>query len=135
MGATTSAHKARHQQIRCDSTRSVASTLSTTEKMEVTENWDDDLSDGPGETKDGTEVAPNSLDDSLKLAKKGKEKEKARGRKKGATQGESEGPTKPAGKKSSSTAKNDGDDHILLVLKAFKTLQEEFNVKFRAMWA
>lgn len=135
MGATTSAHKARYQQISCDSTRSVASTLSTTEKMGVTENWDDDLSDGPGETKDGTEVAPNSLDDSLKLAKKAKEKEKARGRKKGATQGESEGPTKPAGKKSSSAAKNDGDDRILLVLKAFKMLQEEFNAKFRAMWA
>jgi hypothetical protein len=133
--ATTSAHKARYQQIRSDPTRPVASTLSSTEKMGVTENWDDDVSDGPGGTEDGTEDAPNSLDAVLELTKKAKEKDKAPGRRQGATQGESEGPTKFAGKKPHSPAKNDGDDRILLVLKAFKMLQGEFNTKFRTMWA
>ncbi|KAJ5464319.1 uncharacterized protein N7458_000005 [Penicillium daleae] len=132
---TTSAHIARHQQIRSDSTRPVASMLSTTEKVGVTENWDDDVSDGPGGAKEGTEDAPNSLDVALELAKKAKEKEKARGRRKWAVQSESEEPTKFASKEPSSAAENDGDDRILLVLKAFKVLQEEFNAKFRAMWA
>lgn len=42
--------------------------------------------------------------------------------------------TKSSGNKSSTTESGE-DDRILLVLKAFKTLQDELNTKFRAMWA
>ncbi|KAJ5742554.1 uncharacterized protein N7511_011286 [Penicillium nucicola] len=103
--------------------------------MRVAENWDDDLDDGAGETKDGNEDAPKGLDDVLKLAREAKEKEKADRRKDRATQGMGEGPTEPAGRQVNSATEKDADDRILLVLKAFKVLQNEFNAKFRAMWA
>ncbi|KAJ5987676.1 hypothetical protein N7522_011924 [Penicillium canescens] len=135
MGAATSTHKSRYQQSGNNFTRPVAPTHSNAEKMRVVENWDDDLGDGTGETKDGTEDAYKGLDDALKLARQAKEKEKASRRKNRATQGMSEGHTDSAGKKVCSATENDGEDRILLVLKAFKMLQKEFNAKFKAMWA
>ncbi|GIC93038.1 uncharacterized protein Aud_009517, partial [Aspergillus udagawae] len=84
----------------------------------------------PGGTKDGTGDAPNTLDAVSELAKKAKEKDKACGRRQGATQGECEGPTKFACKKPTSPAKNDRDDCILLVLKAFQDWSYRYSVKY-----
>ncbi|EPS30640.1 hypothetical protein PDE_05592 [Penicillium oxalicum 114-2] len=80
----------------------------------VAENWDDDLSDAPNEVDEEPE-APSPWK-TRAARREGKKLPKATVQK-------------------SSAASDSEDGRILLVLKAFKMLQSEFNEKFRAFWA
>ncbi|KAJ6117868.1 DNA helicase recq [Penicillium sp. IBT 18751x] len=133
-GAITPARKGKDQQLATDATQFVFSKPSSTAKSRVTEGWEGDRSDEQGEAQDGTGDRPSPLDDALKLAKKSSEKAKA-SRRHIVTQGKYERHTESAGNKPASAANNDEGDRIRSVLKAFKMLQEEFNDKFKVMWA
>ncbi|KAJ6118038.1 hypothetical protein N7523_005789 [Penicillium sp. IBT 18751x] len=115
-GAITPARKDKDQQLATDATQFVFSKPSSTAESRVTEGWEGDRSDGQGEAQDGTGDRPSPLDDALKLTLKSRH-------------------TESAGNKPASAANNDEGDRIRSVLKAFKMLQEEFNDKFKVMWA
>lgn len=133
MKATMSAPTARPPQAKSGSTRSVAWMPSKSKQKQVADSWDDELSDGFGEPKDGTEDASNSSVEALNLANKGEKGAKAGKRESRATPDESSGRARDATRQCSSAIKND-EDGILVVLTAFKMLQKEFNAKFKAMW-
>lgn len=134
MNATMSAPTARSQQTKSDFARSVARLASKFKQTKVAESWDDELSDEFGEPKDSSQEAPNNFVGPLNRANKGERDAKAGKKETRTTPDQSSGRAREASRQLSSATEND-EGRISLVLTAFKMLQEEFNAKFKAIWA
>ncbi|OQU93957.1 hypothetical protein CLAIMM_00390 [Cladophialophora immunda] len=96
-------------------------------KKKPADSWEDELSDDGEEDVAGTNGAiPGTMGEAVKAAKLEK-KRLANGTRSARAQ------TQEA--KSDASEAEIGDGNLLMVLKAFTMLQDEFNQKFRAMWA
>ena len=84
-----------------------------TQKKRVVDSWEDDASDDEVDKRSDNERVPESFEDALR-----------------GSDGETQGQTQ-------SSQDNESQDpgSILMVLKAFKMLRDEFDMKFKAMWA
>ncbi|OAP63865.1 hypothetical protein AYL99_03092 [Fonsecaea erecta] len=91
-------------------------------KKKVVDSWEDDASDH-GDKPETNGAIPETMGEAVRAAKAGK-KPMMTSAKEPARESERQGKESEI-----------GDGNLFMVLKAFTMLQEEFNQKFRAMWA
>jgi ATP-dependent RNA helicase DDX60 len=92
----------------------------------IVDSWDDDLTDDAVDKISNDKVMPDSPNDIVKK----KQNDRA-ARKIKATKTETQRTKYEA---ANTEVSNVSNSSIILVIKAFKVLQDEFNQKFRAMW-
>jgi len=100
-------------------------------KPKLVDSWEDESSDD-GDMTEADGAIPENMSEAIRAAKKGKKGGKGKERLMPGAKSVKE-PTKEP--KAWGKESEIGGGNFLMVLKAFTMLQEEFNQKFKAMWA